>query len=201
MTVCLAAGKGERLKPLTNYLHKAMIPFSGVPFLAYSLEAFPAGTEIVVVVNHLRDQIEKYFGSNYRGRCIRYFEQKNPRGTGDALAQVYYKFHPTAPVLIWQADQLFFQEDVDAISSAEANAVLHCSRDGSIIERGLWKLTPETMRKSNRFAVGGELRALPVVEAQGYKITLSSKPRLEISHEQLDRIEVECKRLKLLYTL
>ncbi|HEV2327779.1 MAG TPA: sugar phosphate nucleotidyltransferase, partial [Verrucomicrobiae bacterium] len=41
MFVCLAAGRGTRMQPLTNYLHKAMIPFFGVPLLAYGILAVP----------------------------------------------------------------------------------------------------------------------------------------------------------------
>src|SRR5580704_8112677 len=80
--VCLAAGQGKRMQPLTRYLHKAMIPFAGLPFLAYSILSVPGGSEIVIVVNCFSEQIINYFGESYEGRRIQYLKQTNPKGTG-----------------------------------------------------------------------------------------------------------------------
>lgn len=64
----LAAGRGERMRPLTNTLPKALLEVHGRPLLHYHIEAlFRAGVR-QLVINHARygDMIEAYFG-NGRG--------------------------------------------------------------------------------------------------------------------------------------
>ena len=38
-TVILAGGRGERLKPLTDYMPKPMAPINGKPFLDYLIHS------------------------------------------------------------------------------------------------------------------------------------------------------------------
>ena len=61
----LAAGKGERLKPLTNEIPKPLIKIKGKPLLEWSLiKLRSAGIkEIVINLHHLGDQIINYFGN------------------------------------------------------------------------------------------------------------------------------------------
>ena len=60
----LAAGRGERLKPLTEHLPKPMIPIGGEPLIVHQIRWLRrAGIEdIVVNLHHLGDQIEGYVG-------------------------------------------------------------------------------------------------------------------------------------------
>jgi mannose-1-phosphate guanylyltransferase len=64
----LAAGKGTRVRPLTNDLPKPMIPLLGKPVMAYLVEhlAKYGVTEIMVNVSYLHEKIEEYFGEGDR---------------------------------------------------------------------------------------------------------------------------------------
>ena len=60
----LAAGRGERMRPLTDHCPKPLLPVRGQPLLQWWLDALARGGVRDVVVNTawLGDQIEGYFG-------------------------------------------------------------------------------------------------------------------------------------------
>jgi len=64
----LAAGKGTRVRPLTNEMPKPMIPIIGKPVMEYLIEelARHGFDEIMVNVSHLPEKIENYFGNGER---------------------------------------------------------------------------------------------------------------------------------------
>ena len=64
----LAAGRGERMRPLTDNTPKPLLEVHGKPLLQYHIEALaPAGIERIII-NHARfgDQIETRFGDGRR---------------------------------------------------------------------------------------------------------------------------------------
>lgn len=85
--VIMAAGRGSRMKQLTEKTPKSMLLVNGKPLLEYKLDAFPKEvTEVVIVVKYLGDVIRKHFGDSYGGRKIYYVEQESPTaGTADAI--------------------------------------------------------------------------------------------------------------------
>lgn len=85
--VILAAGKGTRMRPLTDHTPKPLIPVCGKPILDHIIEALPAEiTEVILVTNYLEDQIKDYYGPEWEGRTFKYVTQDNPAGgTGAAL--------------------------------------------------------------------------------------------------------------------
>jgi len=196
MFVCLAAGRGKRMEPLSRYLHKAMIPFFGVPFLAYSLLSIPENSKVVIIVNYFKDQIYNYFGASYKGRTIQYLTQKNPKGTGDALFQFSRTFRPKSPVIIWQADQMILPNEIDILSTVEPNAGMYSHTPMGCLDLGFWKIKPETLTKLKSGFDGTEYRALPVLEKEGLKQIRIPRRKLEISHDSWEQIIIQCKFLK-----
>lgn len=85
--VILAAGKGTRMRPLTDVCPKPLIPVCGKPILEHIIDALPeAIEEVVIIVGYLHEQIHSRYGSEYKGRKISYAYQENyAGGTGDAL--------------------------------------------------------------------------------------------------------------------
>ncbi|MFT5571280.1 MAG: mannose-1-phosphate guanylyltransferase [Cryomorphaceae bacterium] len=64
----LAAGKGTRVRPLTNEMPKPMIPIIGKPVMEYLIEELERHgfDEIMINVSHLPEKIEDYFGNGER---------------------------------------------------------------------------------------------------------------------------------------
>jgi len=76
----LAAGRGERMRPLTDETPKPLLEVGGKPLIVYTIELLKAGGIEDVVVNHahLGQQIIDYLGdgSDY-GVSIRYSDESN----------------------------------------------------------------------------------------------------------------------------
>lgn len=87
----LAAGRGERLWPLTDTLPKCMVPFQGKPLLAHWLDKLRAFgvTEIAVNVHHLADTVMNHFGNGEKwGVRIFYSREETLLGTAGALLKI-----------------------------------------------------------------------------------------------------------------
>lgn len=79
----LAAGKGTRLRPITDYLPKPMVPLHGKPLLEWViLHLMSYGIqEYVIAVSYLAEQIENYFGNGSKlGIHIEYSHGASPAG-------------------------------------------------------------------------------------------------------------------------
>jgi len=84
--VILAAGKGTRLRPLTENCPKPLVHVAGKPLLDHIVEALPSAVdELIIVVGYLGNMVREYCGEEFHGRKVRYIEQTVQDGTGRAL--------------------------------------------------------------------------------------------------------------------
>lgn len=84
----LAAGKGERLRPLTLHTPKPLVRAAGVPLIEYHVRALATAGFDELVINHawLGQQIEDYLGDGQRfGVAIRYSAEGEPLETGGGI--------------------------------------------------------------------------------------------------------------------
>ena len=80
----LAAGRGERMRPLTDHTPKPLLPVAGKPLIAWHIERLAAAgfTELIINHSHLGQQIEDALGDGDRwGVRIHY----SAEGEGKAL--------------------------------------------------------------------------------------------------------------------
>lgn len=86
----LAAGRGERLRPLTERVPKPLVEAGGKPLVGWHLERLAAGgfTEVVLNVSHLADAIVERLGDGRRyGLSIRYSREAEPLETAGGIAR------------------------------------------------------------------------------------------------------------------
>lgn len=84
----LAAGKGERMRPLTLTTPKPLVRVAGVPLIEYHLRALAAAGFNEIVINHawLGQQIEDHLGDGSRfGLSIQYSPEGEPLETGGGI--------------------------------------------------------------------------------------------------------------------
>lgn len=84
----LAAGKGERLRPLTLHTPKPLVMAGGVPLIEYHIRALARAGFDELVINHawLGEKIEAYLGDGTRlGVRIRYSAEGEPLETGGGI--------------------------------------------------------------------------------------------------------------------
>ncbi|HEX5805773.1 MAG TPA: nucleotidyltransferase family protein [Macromonas sp.] len=72
--IVLAAGRGERMRPLTDHSPKPLLPVQGKPLLAWHLAALAHSGVRQAVINTawLEEQIPDYFGDQTEGMALRY---------------------------------------------------------------------------------------------------------------------------------
>ncbi|MEA3273644.1 MAG: nucleotidyltransferase family protein [Patescibacteria group bacterium] len=87
--VILAAGKGTRIKPLSNDTPKPLIEIiPGVSIVDKTIEALPDEIdEIIFVVNYHQEQIRKKYGNKIGNRKVSYVVHEKLDGTAQALWQ------------------------------------------------------------------------------------------------------------------
>lgn len=85
--VVLAAGKGTRLKPLTNDKPKGLVEVGGRPILSHCLEQLVAlgAEEFILVVGYQKEHIIGHFGDDFEGVPITYTHQREQKGLAHAL--------------------------------------------------------------------------------------------------------------------
>lgn len=84
----LAAGKGERMRPLTLHTPKPLVRAGGVPLIEYHLQALRRAGFEEIVINHawLGQQIEDHLGDGQQfGLSIRYSPEGEPLETGGGI--------------------------------------------------------------------------------------------------------------------
>src|SRR5690348_17540871 len=85
----LAAGKGERLRPLTDRIPKPLVEVGGKPLVVWHLERLAAAgfAEVVLNVSHLADAIVERLGDGRRlGVRLRYSREREPLETAGGIA-------------------------------------------------------------------------------------------------------------------
>ncbi len=102
----LAAGRGERMRPLTDTCPKPLLPVGGKPLIVWQIERLAAAGVAEVVINHahLGGQIEAALGDGTRfGVRISYSPEKEALETAGGIAQAL-PLLGSAPFLVLSAD-------------------------------------------------------------------------------------------------
>jgi len=109
--VILAAGRGKRMKKLTEKNPKPMLKVNGQTILEHKIKILPkAIKEIIFVVGYCAENIMNHFGKEFGGRKIRYIFQKNLNGTGGALHLA--KSILEDKFLVMMGDDLYSKKDI-----------------------------------------------------------------------------------------
>ncbi len=104
----LAAGRGTRLRPLTERIPKPLIFVGGRPLIAYSLLQLRAAgvREVAVNLHHRAEQIRAALGDGSRfGLHLRFSEEPRLLDTGGALARLR-DFFCDGPFFVLNADSI-----------------------------------------------------------------------------------------------
>lgn len=103
----LAGGKGTRLRPLTVYTPKPIVPVVNRPFLLYQIEVLRrAGiTDITLSLSYQPDKIQQILGNGSEfGVALRYITEPSPMGTGGAYKFAVDEFRE--PTVVFNGDIL-----------------------------------------------------------------------------------------------
>lgn len=102
----LAAGVGERMRPLTDHTPKPLLRVAGVPLIEHHIRRLAAAgfRELVVNVSHLGEQIVAYCGDGSAwGVAITYSREETPLETAGGILQAL-PLLGVAPFLVVNGD-------------------------------------------------------------------------------------------------
>ncbi len=122
----LAGGKGTRLRPLTVYTPKPIVPLLNRPFLIYQIELLKAAgiTDVTLSLGYQPDKIEDVLGDGSDfGVKLRFATEPSPLGTSGAVG--YSVGDSNEAVVVLNGDIL---TDIDLLGMID----LHAERKDSI---------------------------------------------------------------------
>jgi len=124
--VILAAGKGERLRPLTDDRPKVLLKVANKAIIEYVLEnLYPFVDEFIIIVRYQKEKLIEFLGDEYKGKPISYIEQVEGEGTARAIYSAR-GFIEGEPFLAVNGDIYFERDAVKALLHAfrKADAAL-----------------------------------------------------------------------------
>ncbi len=112
--IILAAGKGNRLSPLTEETPKPLINIHEKKILDYILESLPEEiSEIIIVVKYKQEQIRDFFEKNMHKQKITLIEQQEGlKGTLAALFSAKPYLEKNERFLVINGDDIHSKEEI-----------------------------------------------------------------------------------------
>ncbi len=85
--IILAGGRGKRLRPVTDYIPKPLVPIKNIPIIEWQLKYLKkfGVDEVIICTGYKQEMVESYLDVKKTGIKIRYSVEKNPLGTGGAI--------------------------------------------------------------------------------------------------------------------
>lgn len=164
--VILAAGAGKRLRPLTNYIPKPLLPISGKPAIGEIVKNLMRldVQELIVVIGPegKGGEIKKYL-KRFKVP-ISYVTQKRPLGTAHALSAAAEKIN--GDVLVTAGDSIYPQSHYKALYAAFIKEDLDAALSLKVLDK-------KQMMASSTVRVGKDGRILKIIEKPSDKEILS----------------------------
>jgi len=129
--VILAAGKGVRLKPVTEDIAKVMVKVKGKPIVEHIIEKLRSLgiDDIALVVNYKKESVEEYFKDS-----VKYIEQSKPLGTANAV-YVAKDFVKEDKFLLIYGDVFFTDDLKDFVKEEPTVMAVFEVKDASVFGR------------------------------------------------------------------
>jgi len=85
--IILAGGRGKRLRPITDYVPKPLIPIKNIPIIEWQIKYLKKFgiSEIIVCSGYKTKMIENYLNNQKLGIKITFSVEDKPLGTGGAI--------------------------------------------------------------------------------------------------------------------
>jgi mannose-1-phosphate guanylyltransferase len=85
--IILAGGRGKRLRPITDYVPKPLIPIKNIPIIEWQIKYLKkfGVSEVIICSGYKTEMIENYLNNKKLGVKITFSIEKKPLGTGGAI--------------------------------------------------------------------------------------------------------------------
>jgi len=85
--IILAGGRGKRLRPVTDYIPKPLVPIKNIPIIEWQIKYLKKFgiNEVIICTGYKAEMIESYLNMKNLGIKISFSIEKSPLGTGGAI--------------------------------------------------------------------------------------------------------------------
>ncbi|MEK0321162.1 MAG: nucleotidyltransferase family protein [Nitrosopumilus sp.] len=85
--IILAGGRGKRLRPITDYVPKSLVPVKNTPIIEWQIKYLKkyGVSEVIICTHYKTKMIENYLSMKNIGVKIKFSIEKFPLGTGGAI--------------------------------------------------------------------------------------------------------------------
>ena len=100
--IILAGGRGKRLRPITDYVPKPLIPIKNIPIIEWQIKYLKKFgiSEVIVCSGYKTEMIENYLTSKKLGIKITFSVENTPLGTGGAIKKAGKKINEKSFIVI-----------------------------------------------------------------------------------------------------
>jgi len=88
--IILAGGRGKRLRPITDYIPKPLVPLNNIPIIEWQIKYLKKfGVDEIIICTGYKTEMIHHFLSvkGFFGLKIKFSIEKSPLGTGGAIKQ------------------------------------------------------------------------------------------------------------------
>ena len=124
--IILAGGRGKRLKPVTDYIPKPLVPIKNIPIIEWQIRYLKKFgiREVIICTGYKADMIESYLSMKKLGMKIKFSIEKTPLGTGGAIKKAGK----------WINDKSFFVINGDTITNIDLDKLVSKKNSIAAIE-------------------------------------------------------------------
>jgi MurNAc alpha-1-phosphate uridylyltransferase len=146
----LAAGRGERMRPLTDAIPKPLLEVQGKPLMQWPIEALASGgfTELVVNTAWLGEQILAKFGSGFKDSTLSYSHEGRDFGGALETAGGIVRALPQLGGIFWVVAGDVFAPDFRFTQAS----VDHFAKSGRLAH--LWLVPNPAHNPKGDFGIG-----------------------------------------------
>jgi NDP-sugar pyrophosphorylase family protein len=100
--IILAGGRGKRLRPITDYVPKSLIPIKNIPIIEWQIKYLKKFgiTEVIICSGYKTKMIENYLNNKKLGIKITFSIENKPLGTGGAIKKAGKKIKDKSFIVI-----------------------------------------------------------------------------------------------------
>jgi NDP-sugar pyrophosphorylase family protein len=100
--IILAGGRGKRLRPITDYVPKPLIPIKNIPIIEWQIKYLKkfGVSEVIICSGYKTEMIENYLNNKKLGIKISFSVEDIPLGTGGAIKKAGKKINEKSFIVI-----------------------------------------------------------------------------------------------------
>jgi histidinol-phosphate/aromatic aminotransferase/cobyric acid decarboxylase-like protein/choline kinase len=179
IAIILAAGYGNRMRPLTDNEHKTLLKINGITIIDNIIESLLANSvyNIVVVTGYRSDELKKYLLDNYKNVNFQFVNNKDYKTTNNisSLSLAFKNININSDIILIESDLIYDHKIIrNLIDDSNKNVALvakyNSGMDGTVVKIGsknkITEVIPPHLQDSN-FSFTDKYKTLNIYKFSG----------------------------------